>query len=140
MILRNSFYTYADNRILLVEDDPQAAQLLTGIIRTLNPKTQVEWATSSEGAKVLLEKGIRFAMILADQQLAGKETGVQLWEQYRSAGGRIPFVVLSGMAQHDFFNLFGPTRVAPSFLGKPIRAKEITQVLANYIPKPLPGI
>jgi pilus assembly protein CpaE len=85
-------------RLLLVEDVPQVAQYIRGL---LNSQTSVKLLdVMTDGSKVLPQiQQLRPDVVLVDALLQGRVKGVQLIEQIRDAGGNVPVIVLT-VPQH----------------------------------------
>jgi pilus assembly protein CpaE len=81
-------------RLLLVEDVPQVAQYIRGL---LNSQSTVKLLDVLEdGAKVVAQaQQLRPDVILVDALLQGRVKGPQLVEQLRASGLRVPVIVLT---------------------------------------------
>jgi pilus assembly protein CpaE len=81
-------------RLLLVEDVPQVAQYVRGL---LSAQTSIKLLdVLTDGAKVLAQVGqLRPDIIIVDALLQGRVKGLQLVEQLRAAGIGIPVIVLT---------------------------------------------
>ena len=85
-------------RLLLVEDVPQVAQYVRGLLNTQSSMKLLE--VVSDGAKVVaLAADLRPDIILVDALLQGRIKGLQLVEQIRSSNLRLPVIVLT-VPQH----------------------------------------
>ncbi len=81
-------------RLLIVEDVPQVAQYIRGL---LNAQTVVKLLdVISEGAKALPQiQQLRPDIVLVDALLQGRVKGLPLVEQIQAAGLRVPVIVLT---------------------------------------------
>jgi pilus assembly protein CpaE len=81
-------------RLLLVEDVPQVAQYVRGLLSAQASIKLLDVLT--DGAKVLAQVGqLRPDIIIVDALLQGRVKGLQLVEQLRAAGIGIPVIVLT---------------------------------------------
>jgi pilus assembly protein CpaE len=81
-------------RLLLVEDVPQVAQYIRGL---LNSQTSVKLLdVMTDGSKVLPQiQQLRPDVVLVDSLLQGKVKGLQLVEQIRDAHLNVPVIILT---------------------------------------------
>jgi pilus assembly protein CpaE len=81
-------------RLLLVEDVPQVAQYIRGL---LNAQTAIKLLdVLSDGNKVLAQVAeLRPDVMLVDALLQGRVKGLQLVEQLRASGLKVPVIVLT---------------------------------------------
>ncbi|HET9344484.1 MAG TPA: response regulator [Candidatus Limnocylindrales bacterium] len=81
-------------RLLLVEDVPQVAQYIRGL---LNSQTSVKLLdVMTDGSKVIAQiQQLRPDIVLVDALLQGRVKGLQLVEQIRDAGVNVPVIVLT---------------------------------------------
>jgi pilus assembly protein CpaE len=81
-------------RLLLVEDVPQVAQYIRGL---LNSQTSVKLLdVMTDGSKVIPQiQQLRPDVVLVDALLQGRVKGMQLVEQIRDTGGGVPVIVLT---------------------------------------------
>jgi response regulator of citrate/malate metabolism len=114
-----------DKRVLVVEDDPTIYPILVRMIQRLNPRVDVEFAVSAEGAEDLL-RGLRqkYDVIVSDVGLAGKKTGVDLVNDCYFEIGPVPFVLTS--ANREFKSRL-------PFLPKPFRYEDLYEKLAPFL-------
>ncbi|HKG55975.1 MAG TPA: response regulator [Candidatus Limnocylindrales bacterium] len=81
-------------RLLLVEDVPQVAQYIRGLLTAQSAIKLLDVVT--DGTKVQTQiNQLRPDIILIDALLQGRIKGLQLVEQIRAAGGGIPVIVLT---------------------------------------------
>jgi pilus assembly protein CpaE len=81
-------------RLLLVEDVPQVAQYIRGL---LNAQTSVKLLdVMTDGSKVIPQiQQLRPDVVLVDALLQGRVKGLQLVEQIKGAGVNVPVIVLT---------------------------------------------
>ena len=81
-------------RLLLVEDVPQVAQYIRGLLSAQNSIKLLDVVT--DGSKVMGQLNqLRPDIMLVDALLQGRVKGLQLVEQVRSSGQGIPVIVLT---------------------------------------------
>ncbi|MBA2718732.1 MAG: response regulator [Chloroflexi bacterium] len=81
-------------RLLLVEDVPQVAQYIRGLLNSQNSVKLLD--TLSDGAKVLPQiQQLRPDVVLVDALLQGRVKGLALVEQIAAAGYGVPVIVLT---------------------------------------------
>ncbi|MEA2520118.1 MAG: pilus assembly protein CpaE [Chloroflexota bacterium] len=81
-------------RLLLVEDVPQVAQYIRGLLNSQSSVKLLE--TLSDGSKVLRQvQQLRPDVILVDALLQGRVKGLPLVEQIAAAGYSVPVIVLT---------------------------------------------
>ena len=81
-------------RLLLVEDVPQVAQYIRGLLAAQTSIKLLD--TLTDGSKVMAQIGqLRPDILLVDALLQGRVKGLQLVEQIRAAGLGLPVIVLT---------------------------------------------
>ena len=81
-------------RLLLVEDVPQVAQYIRGLLNSQNSVKLLD--TLSDGSKVLPQVAqLRPDVILVDALLQGRVKGLALVEQIAASGSGVPVIVLT---------------------------------------------
>jgi len=81
-------------RLLLVEDVPQVAQYIRGLLNTQNAVKLLDVLT--DGTKVIPQvQQLRPDVVLVDALLQGRVKGLQLVEQLNSSGLHVPVIVLT---------------------------------------------
>ena len=81
-------------RLLLVEDVPQVAQYIRGLLNTQNVVKLLDVLT--DGTKVIPQvQQLRPDVVLVDALLQGRVKGLQLVEQLNSSGLHVPVIVLT---------------------------------------------
>ena len=102
---------------LLVEDDPDAADAITGALRRSG--FDVEWCKTAGAALVELEMSPRPAAAIIDLRLPDANGAIVLWRIRRDYGREVPVAVVTGV---------------PDALNQPHLVREPPDVL---FPKPL---
>jgi DNA-binding NtrC family response regulator len=123
-----------ENKILLIDDDPDVAALFRRILKGINPDTQLHWHLSAEEGLRALETEGRYVVVICDQQLSGTDTGLDLWRKWRDKAIHTPFVMISSLEPARFFDLVGNGNMSPLFLPKPIRPERVRDLLARFVP------
>lgn len=134
------FHKHAQNkRVLVVEDDTDLSAIIDDVLKSIDPKTSIDWATSADQAIDLLEERMKTAdyppydLILADIFLEGNTTGLDLWRLFQKSMPKIPIVVTSSLPVNQFFTMLGQDTIAPPFLQKPFQAGECKQLLEGIM-------
>lgn len=107
-------------KILVVEDDMHWQVLIGSTLRSVYPDVQIRYAKTVADAELFLSTGCSFNMIIADQQLKGKKTGIDLWRQCQSnENSQVPFMLVSGMSETSYHNVFIREEKCPIYMSKP---------------------
>lgn len=124
-------------QILLVEDDPTCETLLKRAIHAIDPSAQVSTQESAEAATCAIQQGIqagyKYDLIILDIFLAGKRTGIELWESIQYRFPATPILITSSLPLENFFKSIGRSSVAPPFLPKPFQLGECQQILTGLL-------
>src|ERR1700754_1828946 len=107
-------------RILLIEDDPMVGE---GVVRALRSSgMSVDWVKNGmDGEEALAAGG--HALVLLDLGIPGK-SGFDLLTQQRSAGNKVPVIVLT--ARDDVDNrVTGLDLGADDYVPKPFAVREL---------------
>lgn len=129
----------SERKVLVVEDDTDLTAIIDDVLKSIDPKITVDWATSADQAIDLIEGRLReseespYEMILADIFLEGNATGVDLWRLCKKSLPQIPIVVMSSLPVNQFFTMLGHDTIAPPFLGKPFQAGQCKQMLEGIL-------
>jgi CheY-like chemotaxis protein len=127
-----------NKRILVIEDNPGCEIILRRVIHSLDPKAAVDCEESGERAVVALEKSRgdgqqSYDLIIADIFLAGRTTGIELWERYKDRFPDTPMLIISSLPAHRFFDSIGRNSIAPAFLPKPFHIGECRQMIEGLL-------
>jgi CheY-like chemotaxis protein len=124
------------NRILIVEDDPACRAILGKVVRDLDPRAQVDQATSAETAALTLVQergsGMPYDLVIADLFLDGKLTGLDLWRIYREFQPAPPVVLTSSLSFERYLAAAHDDE-PPPFLPKPFFAEECRQLVKRFL-------
>jgi two-component system OmpR family response regulator len=80
---------------LLVEDDPDAAEAISGALRKSG--FEVDWCQSAGAALVELELSPRPAAAIIDLRLPDANGAIVMWRIRRDYGRRVPVAVVTGV-------------------------------------------
>ncbi len=116
--------------ILLVDDDEDLAFAIKLWLERKNHKIEV----ASAGLEALEQmKYGQFDLIILDGHLPDME-GIDVCRQFRSSGGAVPILMLSGIASEKDINA-GLAAGANDYLAKPFAMKELTLRMESLLVK-----
>jgi len=118
-------------KLLLVEDDQETADMIISWLRS--ERYDVSHAANGLDGKEMLESGNYDAAIL-DWQLPGMG-GIDILKAYRSAGGKVPILVLTGKAMVAD-RVAGLDAGADDYLTKPFSLKEVSARVRALLRRP----
>jgi PAS domain S-box-containing protein len=117
------------SRVLLVEDDPQVAELVDAMLRDLGHS--VVRARGVDEALSRLEQDRAIQLVLSDVIMPGGKSGVDLAEQLAATRPGLPVVLCSGYTGGDQ----GRARAGDwPFISKPFSLETLAQALARARP------
>jgi PAS domain S-box-containing protein len=117
------------SRVLLVEDDPQVAELIDAMLNDLGHS--VIRAGGVDEALVRLEQDVGIQLVLSDVIMPGGKSGVDLAEQLAATRPGLPVVLCSGYTGGDQ----GRARAGDwPFISKPFSLETLAQALARARP------
>ncbi|ENZ80726.1 MAG: PAS domain-containing protein [Caulobacter sp.] len=117
------------SRVLLVEDDPQVAELVDAMLRDLGHA--VVRAGGVDEALARLEQDREIQLVLSDVIMPGGKSGVDLAEQLAATRPGLPVVLCSGYTGGDQ----GRARAGDwPFISKPFSLETLAQALARARP------
>jgi DNA-binding response OmpR family regulator len=128
-----------DQHILLVEDDLSLQPLFDAIIHDIDPKIEIDWATSAETACQILEdtsqaRGkIPYDLIIVDIFLEGKITGVDLWTLCQTVFPKMPALLMSQLPVSKYYDFVGKEEICAPFLQKPLNLSESRRTILGYL-------
>jgi response regulator of citrate/malate metabolism len=123
-------------KFLVVEDDFAAQPIWDKIIRSVDPKAIIRWATTEEGAEKLIQEradaGDRFDFVIADIFLDGPKTGIDLWKRF--GGGSTQFLFISSITRNKFHEMLGQWKNQyPLLIRKPFNLNECVESLISLL-------
>jgi DNA-binding NtrC family response regulator len=126
-------------RILIVEDDVTLGSVLTRVIRSINPDTEIQWETTAEKALA----SSHFDLAIVDILLDGKLNGLDLWDLFKLTHPGMPLLFLSGVPYESFLRRLGATHadceMIPPFLAKPLATPGARNGLKSLLQNLLEG-
>jgi response regulator of citrate/malate metabolism len=119
-------------KFLVVEDDFAAQPIWEKIIKLVDPKAIIFWATTEEGAEKMIENrekyGDSFDFVIADIFLAGPKTGIDLWKRFSRES--MQFLFISSITRNKFLEMVGEhVDRYPMLIRKPFNVKECVDSL-----------
>ena len=120
-------------QVLLVEDDPFWQDLISHSVKAQYGKNvSIRCTRSVHQADNLVFDG-HYDLVIFDQMLEGKETGLDLWESLREKQIYVPMIMLSSITQDEFAVATSASTTKPMFLEKrAFRAEHLAKVLDVY--------
>jgi PAS domain S-box-containing protein len=114
--------TVSGARILLVEDNPEVAEVAASMLEQLGHKVRL--ATNARGAIAAVEADETFDLVLSDIVMAGELDGVGLARQLRTLAPELPVLLATGYSQ-------AAERIGDEFpiLRKPYNIKDLGQAV-----------
>ncbi len=107
-------------KILLVEDDLHWQILISAALRSAYSEVDIRCVKTVQKAEQLLCSGHLFNLIIADQNLQGNKAGIDFWRQCQSNHhSQIPFMLVSGMSETGYHNVFIREEKYPIYMSKP---------------------
>ena len=127
----------ADEKVLIVDDDPAIRKLLTKVVENNGFKSM----TAANGQEaVALAQNRKFDLILLDIMMNGVDDGFDAIRNLRATGNDIPIVILSGRTE-DFDTLYGLDIGADDYVTKPFnpvtlgaKVKALIRRSRNHLP------
>jgi two-component system CheB/CheR fusion protein len=124
--------THRTGAILVIEDDPEIAELLTLYLKDAGHRV----TTAPDGATALesvVQGKVSPNVILADYNLPNGMNGLQVIGKLREKiGMEIPAIILTGDISTDTLRKI--SQGACVHLNKPVKLKELTQHIQNFLP------
>ena len=107
--------------MLVVEDSTDLHVLIQHI---LAPLGQVTYVTSGEEARVLLSQN-HFDLVLSDQELDGRVSGIDLYLTCRKQYPATAFLLISGFPGNVFQKLISTGIECPPYVDKPFSSPQL---------------
>ncbi len=118
-------------RLLVVEDDIDLETLIAHVVQRIDPRIELDWATSVSRAHELLGQ-YEYDLVVADYALTGSWTGLFLRHLCAHKYPWLPFVIMSGMPTQHYLAIAGDDPCP--FLHKPFTVSECHDFLAAMMP------
>ncbi len=121
-------------RVLVIEDDSELSNILDRVLRVIDQRMEIQWATSVEEAQAKLVKQSKkdpdspYDLIVADIFLEGSKTGLDLWRLCNQNFSDVPVVMTSALPMDKYYQALGQDAIAPPFLAKPFSIGECKQL------------
>lgn len=128
-------------RVFVVEDDIDLSTVMDRILKMIDPKVHIEWATSAEEAKARLlsrsASGHRapYDLMIVDIFLEGAENGLDFWKLVKTHFPDVPLVITSALPVDQYLHHLGVDAGLPPFLAKPFTVNECKQLLKSILRK-----
>lgn len=120
----------AGARILVVDDEPVVASILTSIL-TRRGYAVMAVNDAKEALRRLREPGANFQLLLTDHGMPGM-TGLELLAEVRRGGPKIPVVMLTGWGESLLLNN-SPEERPDALLGKPINQADLLEEIGKAL-------
>jgi CheY-like chemotaxis protein len=120
----------AGHRVLLVEDNPEVAQVTNGLLERLG--CRVETVRNADAALQALEDGT-YDLVLSDIVMAGAKNGLDLARMIRDQRPHLPVILATGYSEAA-----GDAGAEFTLLRKPYDAGDLNRALAGLHEKKLP--
>lgn len=104
--------------VLIVEDDPYWQSIYSRALRSIDKTAKVRCVRSAKQAQQLLYDNNHYDLIVADQNLDGDKTGLELWRACKPRLHDTPFVLVSAMSDDKISQLTEFDRRPPVFVSK----------------------
>lgn len=117
-------------QVLLVEDDPQMADLLKLLIEAAAPGTQVDWVSDVDSAERSASSRL-FDLVLCDWNLPGR-AGIALASYMRKRGSKTPIVMITGRSDRASV-LAARSQGVDAFIAKPFHAEAVVARLRGML-------
>ena len=120
-------------RVLLVEDDPQGAQLLKMVLEDLGVIEVVHAGDGQQAWDAFSVASDPFTVVISDWNMPGM-TGLQLLEKVRAVSRTIPFIMITGRGLIDSA-VEAKTHGVTAYISKPYTPQQIVSKLLGVIDK-----
>lgn len=117
-------------QVLLVEDDPQMADLLKLLIEAAAPGTRVDWVSEVDSAERSFSTRI-FDLVLCDWNLPGR-AGIALAGFMRKRGSKTPIIMITGRSDRASV-LAARSQGVDAFIAKPFQAEAVVARLRGLL-------
>lgn len=130
-------------KALVVENDPYWRDWFSASLERLRGDVSVHVADSIETAKRRLDENSDYDLIICDQFLEGKTTGLDFWKTLREGNSEIPFVLTSAHAGrepagHNVYRIGVDGIDLPPYLDKGHAKEHFRRLVAQMIKRSHP--
>lgn len=115
-------------KIIIVEDDPDAATYLDALMSKIYPEALILVAKSPEEARSLFNSA-PFDLAIVDFILSDTVTGLDLCQEIHERNPEAKLVIVSAINSYQFHDLAESARIIPDFIEKPITVDKLRQHL-----------
>jgi DNA-binding NtrC family response regulator len=118
-------------KVLIIDDEQFWKMVIEKAIVRIDAMIETEFADSVAEAKSLINSGKKYDLIIADQNLSGNDSGLDLWDYLNKNELKIPFALISGNTRENFIRGLNPIRAQsiPCFIEKPSSIRELSQLI-----------
>ena len=120
-----------DLKVLIVEDNPQAAKLLKKVLGGLGVHQAFCSADGREAQQFLDAADDMVDLIICDWEMPNM-TGIELLQQVRTAYPNMPFIMVTGNADVDSVNAAARYRVS-GYIKNPYTPQQIADSLTTLV-------
>jgi len=114
--------------VLVIDDEPAVRSLVQTMLRRLKVKRTAEAADAEAGLEQLMAADPPFDVVVCDWNMPGL-SGIELWKRVRESNPRLPFLMVTGRADHGSIAEAVGAGVA-AYVVKPFSQKELEAKLA----------
>jgi CheY-like chemotaxis protein len=119
----------ADGRVLIVEDDPEVAEVTAALIGELGYEYLL--ANDAEAALRMLERGEKFDLVFSDVAMPGAMDGIGLAHALRRLYPGVPILLASGLTSPD-----EAAEVEIPLLSKPYGLGDLRRAINQLLSRP----
>ena len=124
-------------RVLIVEDDPLMAELVSALVRSLRPDAYLEVVSSVPGALDSWQSA-PFELIICDWRVDGPLTGDVLVRRVRQTDQTVPVVMVTAQSSRAWVALISRLKVN-EYIVKPFRPEALLERLKPYLSRSVPS-
>ncbi len=125
--------------VYIVEDDIELSSVMDRVLKTIDPKVNLDWCTSAEEAIEKIHgawsRGIAkpYDLIIADVFLDGSQSGLDFWNLCKREFPTIPVILTSASPLEKFFPPNVDLTERPILLQKPFSLVECKKLFKNLL-------
>ena len=134
-----AYHQASPYRIFVLEDDLELGALIEHVLRSIDSRVHLDWATNADWAMAELNRAMvdgtsfPYDLIVADIFLEGKTTGIDFWRTCQELFPDVPVLVTSALSLDRFFSTVGRQSICPPYLQKPFTTRECKQVFESML-------